>query len=230
MNIVITGASNGIGRALALQCAKNGHHVIAISRSEEKLNQLKEECKENITPLPFDLTQVDSYQTLYIDIKIAAPVIDVLVNNAGRLVNKDFLDIQEKDFDDIYNTNVKAPFFLTQILWPLMESSDLKQIINIGSIGGVMNTEKFPGLSAYSSSKGAISILSECLARELSPKGGVVNCLALGAVQTEMLSDAFPGYKPNLTPEKMAKYILNFIQENRQIVNGKVLQIGGVDI
>jgi short-subunit dehydrogenase len=230
MNIIITGASSGIGRELALQCAKANHNVIAISRSREKLESLSSEYPDKITSIPFDLNQIKDFGNLKNKIENIIPHVDVLVNNAGKLISKDFLDFSLEDFDDIYNTNVKAPYFLTQKLWSLIEKSVEKQIINIGSVGGVMNTDKFPGLSIYSSSKGAISILTECLAKELSSKGGVVNCLALGAVQTEMLEEAFPGYKPNITAEKMATLILTFIGQKGQIINGKVLQLAGVEV
>jgi len=230
MNIIITGASSGIGRELALQCAQANHNVIVIARSIDKLNKLSAHFNENIKAIQFDLTDIENYQSLYNSISKYTSEIDVLVNNAGKLINKEFVDFTPQEFDAIYNVNVKAPFFLTQTLWPLLEKSKTKQILNIGSVGGIMNTDKFPGLSIYSSSKGAISILTECLAKELSPKGAVVNCLALGAVETEMLKEAFPGYIPDVSPEKMATLILSFMSEKSRIINGKVLQLAGINI
>ena len=227
---VITGASSGIGYELALQWANLGYHAICIARREDKLAELKKKSPERIHPIVFDLVNFNEYPSLFKEIESITPYIDVLINNAGILINKPFDEFIPEEFDRMVNVNYKAPYFLLQGLLPYIENSALKSIINIGSIGGVDNTDKFPGLSIYSSSKGAISTLTECLAKELSVKNISINCLALGAVRTEMLSKAFPGYIPNLTSEKMAKFIMNFILQNDHIINGKVLQVAGVEV
>jgi 3-oxoacyl-[acyl-carrier protein] reductase len=227
---VITGASSGIGYELALQWANLGYHAICIARREDKLAELKKKSPERIHPLVFDLVNFNEYPSLFKEIESITPYIDVLINNAGILINKPFDEFIPEEFDRMVNVNYKAPYFLLQGLLPYIENSALKSIINIGSIGGVDNTDKFPGLSIYSSSKGAISTLTECLAKELSVKNISINCLALGAVRTEMLSKAFPGYIPNLTSEKMAKFIVNFILQNDHVINGKVLQVAGVEV
>jgi 3-oxoacyl-[acyl-carrier protein] reductase len=227
---VITGASSGIGYELALQWANLGYHAICIARREDKLAELKKKSPERIHPLVFDLVNFNEYPSLFKEIESITPYIDVLINNAGILINKPFDEFSPDEFDRMVNINYKAPYFLLQGLLPYIENSTLKSIINIGSIGGVDNTDKFPGLSIYSSSKGAISTLTECLAKELSVKNISINCLALGAVRTEMLSKAFPGYIPNLTSEKMAKFIVNFILQNDHVINGKVLQVAGVEV
>jgi NAD(P)-dependent dehydrogenase (short-subunit alcohol dehydrogenase family) len=98
-------------------------------------------------------------------------------------------------------------------------------VLNITSMGGVQGTVKFPGLSAYSSSKGALSILTELLAEEFKEKGPAFNALALGAVQTEMLAEAFPGYEAPVSAQQMGDYILNFALTAHQFYNGKVLPI-----
>ena len=227
---VITGASSGIGYELALQWANLGYHAICIARREDKLAELKKKSPERIHPIVFDLVNFNEYPSLFKEIESITPYIDVLINNAGILINKPFDEFIPEEFDRMVNVNYKAPYFLLQGLLPYIENSALKSIINIGSIGGVDNTDKFPGLSIYSSSKGAISTLTECLAKELSVKNISINCLALGAVRTEMLSKAFPGYIPNLTSEKMAKFIVNFILQNDHVINGKVLQVAGVEV
>ena len=227
---LITGASSGIGYELALQWANLGYHAICVARREDKLAELKKKSPDRIYPVTFDLTNFNEYPSLFKEIESITEHIDVLINNAGILINKPFDKFSPDEFDRMVNINYKAPYFILQGLLPFLEKSTLKSIINIGSIGGVDNTDKFPGLSIYSSSKGAISTLTECLAKELSVKNLSINCLALGAVRTEMLSKAFPGYIPNLTPEKMAEFILKFILQNDHIINGKVLQIAGSDI
>jgi NAD(P)-dependent dehydrogenase (short-subunit alcohol dehydrogenase family) len=92
-------------------------------------------------------------------------------------------------------------------------------------MGGYQGASKFPGLSAYSSSKGALANLSECLAEEFKEDGIKVNCLALGAVQTEMLEAAFPGFQAPVSPVQMACHILNFAESGHTVYNGKVLPV-----
>ena len=89
----------------------------------------------------------------------------------------------------------------------------------------LQGSAKFPGLTAYSSSKAAIAGLTECLAEELKDKNISVNCLAIGAVQTEMLEEAFPGYKAPLSPKQMAEYIFDFALKGHQYYNGKILPV-----
>ena len=92
-------------------------------------------------------------------------------------------------------------------------------------MGGVQGSLKFGGLAAYSSSKGALITLSELLAEEYKERGIIFNTLALGAVQTEMLTEAFPNYQANITPKQMARYIADFALNGTAIFNGKVLQV-----
>ena len=98
-------------------------------------------------------------------------------------------------------------------------------IVNISSIGGVQGSAKFAGLSAYSSSKAALCGLTECLAEEFKGTNISVNCLALGAVQTEMLLKAFPGYKAPLKANQMASYIYELALNGRNYYNGKILPV-----
>ena len=98
-------------------------------------------------------------------------------------------------------------------------------VVTISSMGGVQGSMKFPGLSAYSSSKGAVITLTELLAEEFKEDGPSFNVLALGAVQTEMLEEAFPGYKAPLSAEEMAEYITNFSLTGHKYYNGKMLQV-----
>jgi NAD(P)-dependent dehydrogenase (short-subunit alcohol dehydrogenase family) len=98
-------------------------------------------------------------------------------------------------------------------------------VLNISSMGGVDGTSKFPGLAAYSSSKGAVNILTELLAEEYKDSGPAFNALALGAVQTEMLEQAFPGFQAPVSAAEMAVYVLNFALQGQQFFNGKILPV-----
>ncbi|MCD6090075.1 MAG: SDR family oxidoreductase, partial [Bacteroidales bacterium] len=202
MNIIITGASQGIGYQAALKLADRcGNSILAIARSEENLIELKnkveaEHPSSNLDYLIFDF-YTDDYKFLEKEIKKYFNQIDILINNAGFLVVKPFLEITSEDFDQSFGVNIKSAFRLSQIVVPLMKKGG--HIVNISSMGGVQGSVKFPGMSVYSSSKGAVSIFTESLAAELIDKGIKVNALAFGAVDTEMLRSAFPEYKAPLS-------------------------------
>ena len=98
-------------------------------------------------------------------------------------------------------------------------------VVNIASMGGIQGSLKFSGLSAYSSTKGALITLTECLAEEYKNKNVSFNAIAFGAVQTEMLSEAFPNYKAPLTAAEAAKFVGDFAVNGQKYFNGKVLQM-----
>lgn len=219
MNIVVTGAGKGIGLELTKLFLRNNHNTIAISRNISNLEKIENEF---LTPVSFDLIS-DDYKKLSSIINDKLPSVDILINNAGLLVNKPFQDLTDNDFDNVFSTNVKSIFKLTQILLPRLNKNS--HIVNISSMGGVQGSSKFPGLSLYSASKGAASILTECLAEELKEKKISVNALALGAVQTEMLNEAFPGFKAPLLSSEMANYIYDFALTGHKYYNGKILPV-----
>jgi NAD(P)-dependent dehydrogenase (short-subunit alcohol dehydrogenase family) len=98
-------------------------------------------------------------------------------------------------------------------------------IVNIASMGGFQGSSKYPGLSCYSASKAALACLTECLAGEFTESGIKVNCLALGSVQTEMLEEAFPGYKAPVDAQEMAEFIADFALKGHKFFNGKILPV-----
>jgi 3-oxoacyl-[acyl-carrier protein] reductase len=228
--ILITGASRGIGYDTALQLCRIKHRVIAVARNSAGLEKLYNEVRkagyaENLIVIPADISTRVGVVDLVNRIKEVTPVIDVLVNNAGTLVNKAFAAITEEELRGVYEVNVFTPFRLIQACLSLLRKSNAPHIVNIGSMGGLNGSSKFPGLSAYSSSKGALAILSEVLAEELKAENIKVNCLALGAAQTEMLQEAFPGYNAPLSSSKMAEYISWFCIHGSEFFNGKVIPV-----
>ena len=222
MNIVITGCSKGIGAELVKLLSEN-HNVYGLSRDLVSLEKLQFSLSNpsNFYFIQSDITHLNKE---VVNSWINVDSIDVLINNAGLLVNKPFNDISYQDYKEVMDVNFWGAYYLSQLLLDKLSISK-GQIINISSMGGVNFSSKFPGLSLYSSSKGALTILSECLAEELKPYGIRVNALALGAVQTEMLNKAFPGYKANISPEEMAQYIINFINTGGNIMNGQVIKV-----
>lgn len=219
-NIVITGTSRGIGFELAQQFANEGHQVIALSRNSIPLEKINH---KNILPIATDLMDEASLAKAASTIIEKFEQIDILIHNAGMLVNKPFEELTSQDFLKVYQVNVFAVAQLTQKLVPHMKSGS--HVITISSMGGIQGSMKFPGLAAYSSAKGAVITLSELLAEEYKDKGIAFNVLALGAVQTEMLEEAFPGYQAPITAKEMADYIFNFALTGNKIYNGKVLQV-----
>lgn len=231
MNIIITGASKGIGYELARMFAMNiNNKVVIIARNRLKLEQLKRECQyqypgAKIHPLVFDLTTGD-FKRLIPELLSFISSVDILVNNAGTLINKSFEELTKEDIEVIYRTNVLSVFELIQGLMPYMgKGLQPTHIVNISSMGGFQGSAKFPGLSAYSSSKAALSNLTECLAEEFKGRNISVNCLCIGAVQTEMFTQAFPGERVPMQPAQMAAYIRDFALNGAAYFNGKILPV-----
>ncbi len=219
-NIIITGTSRGIGFELVKLFAKSGHKVLALSRNEKPIEKLN---LENVTCFSFDLNDNEAYKKVEDFINSEWQYVDVLINNAGTLLNKPFAETTFEDFEHVYKTNVYGVSELTRIVLPFMKKQS--HVVTISSMGGVQGSMKFPGLAAYSSSKAAVITLTELLAEEYKDSGISFNVLALGAVQTEMLEEAFPGYQAPITALEMAQYIFDFSLTGNKYYNGKLLQV-----
>nr|WP_321410802.1 SDR family oxidoreductase [uncultured Allomuricauda sp.] len=218
-NIIITGTSRGIGFELVKLFAREGHQVLALSRNEEPVKALN---LPNVQSLPFDLGNPADFEKLN-EFLEQWHVVDVLINNAGRLLNKPFSETTTEEFESVYKVNVFGVAEITKNVLPMMGQEG--HVVTISSMGGVQGSMKFPGLSAYSSSKGAVITLTELLAEEYKQTGPSFNVLALGAVQTEMLEEAFPGYQAPVTALEMATYVKEFALSGQKLYNGKLLQV-----
>lgn len=219
-NIIITGTSRGIGFELAQLFAKNNHQVLALSRNSAPLENLN---LKNIATISVDLSNKNDLKKIADFVEKNWKQVDILINNAGKLINKSFENLTSEDFLEVYKVNVFAVAKLTHLLIPFLKKGS--HVVNISSIGGVQGSVKFPGLAAYSSSKGALLTLTEVLAEEYKEQQIAFNALALGSVQTEMLEEAFPGYKAPVSAEEMANYIYNFALNGNKFYNGKILQV-----
>lgn len=229
-NIIITGASSGIGFEAAIELAIKGNAVVALARSKEKLKNLNQIVKSlnpdaNFFAVEFDILN-DDEQGLVDFIKQRFNKVDILINNAGALINKPFKELTEFDMAEMYQSNVLGHFRMIKALLPIMNTNS--HIVNIGSMGGFQGSAKFNGLAAYSASKAALHILTECLAQELVDDKISVNCLALGSAQTEMLEKAFPGYQSPVAAFEMGKYIADFALTGNRFFNGKTLPVAMV--
>lgn len=222
-NIIVTGTSRGIGYELALKFANAGHQVLAISRKTPRI--LIE--NKNITCLSVDLSNEADLDKVNDFLSTTWKKVDAIVHNAGSFMLKPFSETEQKDFEDIYKVNVFAVANLTRICLPYLQKGS--HVVTISSMGGIQGSLKFAGLAAYSSSKGAVITLSELLAEEYKERGIAFNVLALGAVQTEMLEEAFPGYQAPIKANEMADYIFDFTLTGDKYYNGKVLQVSSTN-
>ena len=219
-NVIITGSSRGIGFELVNLFNKNNYNVIALSRNASSISKLN---LNNVSAFSTDLSDSSSINKAVKFINNKFSSVDILINNAGKLINKPFVETTTQDFISVYSVNVFGVAELVRLLLPSF--SNTSHIINISSIGGIAGSSKFPGLSAYSSSKAALNVLTEMLYEEFKTSGPVINTLALGAVQTEMLEEAFPGYKAPLSSTEMANYIYDFSVNGHKYYNGKILPV-----
>lgn len=228
-HFIVTGASRGVGREVVLSLARSvpDSKIIALARSSDALNALRADVGEmangsEVCSLPFDLLESDTELLKECIEKFLHGRVDGLLNNAGRLIHKSFTELSDEDWMEVYKVNVIGVSKLTRLVLPYMKEG---HVVMVSSMGGIMGSVKFAGLSAYSSSKAAVIGMVECLAEEY--KEGLVrfNALAFGSVQTEMLEEAFPGFKAAVTAEEMGVYTADFLLNGGRYYNGKTLQV-----
>jgi NAD(P)-dependent dehydrogenase (short-subunit alcohol dehydrogenase family) len=220
--IVVTGSSRGIGKETVRSLLEQGHEVLAISRNCGLLKDL-EEAYDGLYALEVDFTKDEGLDKITAFMRSQWNSLDGLVHNAGVLLNKPFEETTARDMMSVYRVNVFSVSELTRRLLPFFRKG--AHVVGISSMGGIQGSMKFPGLAAYSSSKGALITLMELLAEEYKERGLFFNTLALGAVQTEMLKEAFPGYEAPVTADRMGDYIAGFVLSGQELFNGKVLQV-----
>jgi NAD(P)-dependent dehydrogenase (short-subunit alcohol dehydrogenase family) len=224
MNIIVNGGTRGIGKDVVLFLAQDtNNHILVTGRNETSLRSLAS-VYNNIYPVPVDISVFESYcESFKNKVYSQFKNVDLLINMAGLMINKDFLEFTEPESRLIMETNFFGPSSVIRIVKPLMSNGS--HIVNISSMGGFQGSSKYKGLSVYSASKAALACLSECLANEFIADGISVNCLALGAVQTEMLQEAFPGYKAPVNSKNMAEFICGFAINGHKFINGKVIPV-----
>jgi NAD(P)-dependent dehydrogenase (short-subunit alcohol dehydrogenase family) len=222
-SILVTGASRGIGFQTALKLAYEGHTVYVTARTEDKLFNLAKQSKGGqIIPIAADITNASDVEKLADQVKDGNGL-DGLINNAGLVHREAFMETDIEHFKDLMDVNVMGIVRIIKALKPHLNKNS--HIVNISSMSGYQGSLKFPGLSAYGAAKAAVIGLTEVLSTEFVDDNISVNCLAIGAVQTEMLSEAFPGFEAPVSPEEMGSYIANFVLESHRFYNGKVLPV-----
>jgi len=221
LTIVVVGASRGIGKEIVNRLASNSSYtILALSRNLDRMQNNFSSFK-NVKCFSFDLSKNDVREQAS-HIFNSFKSIDILINNAGKLINKPFVELTSSDLSECYQVNAIGVMQTVQAALPKMEQA---HIVNISTIGGFQGSVKFPGLTAYSTSKAAVVSFTELFAEEYKDTAIKMNCLCLGAAQTEMLEEAFPGYEAPISAMKMAEYVVDFALNADQWMNGKIIPL-----
>jgi len=236
---LVTGASRGIGRATAARLAEAGAHVIVhYSASKAAADELVAEIRAKggqADAVGGDLSAPDAAHKLAEAVKaLGIEKLDVLVNNAGVANLGALQDQTVEDFDRHFAINVRAPYFLTQQLLPLLGEGS-----SVIFLSSVVARVAFDGTSAYSATKGAVEVITRNLAKELGPRGIRVNAIAPGAIDTDMAqgfigSDEGREYVKNMQalkrigqPDDIAGAVLFLASDDSRWVDGRSLEVSG---
>ncbi|NMC56237.1 MAG: SDR family oxidoreductase [Eubacteriaceae bacterium] len=236
--VLITGASRGIGKAIAELFAENGYNVVINYRSSDiKANELYNKLVRNNRSamlIKADVAVREQVDEMYAKIKSAYGGVDVLINNAGIAEQKLFTDVSEDDWDNMFDINVKGMFNCTQAVLNDMISNKYGKIINISSIWGLVGASCEV---AYASSKAAVIGFTKSLAKELGPSNICVNCIAPGIIDTDMnaslddnaikeLKEQTPLIRLG-SPEDIANLALYLASEKANFITGQIISPNG---
>jgi len=220
--VVICGASRGIGRALvSLLSTEKAIRLVVLSRNIEALKHSFQGLM-NVEFYAFDLEK-DAEEQLKNILPILGPI-HALINNAGHLEKGKVTELSMELYRRCLQVNFLGPVNLIKTLYyNLVEGKG--HVVNISTMGAYQGSVKFPELTAYAASKAALTNFTEVFAEEQKATGIRMNCLCLGAVNTEMLNEAFPGYQAPTSAEEMAKYIAEFTLNSGNLFNGKIIPV-----
>jgi NAD(P)-dependent dehydrogenase (short-subunit alcohol dehydrogenase family) len=215
---VVTGAGRGIGRAIALRLAAAGHPVVAVARTREQV-EATAAVAPGVVAVVADVADEAGVERVA---AVAAGLgrLGIWVNNAAIADRVAFADLDPAAWDRVLGVNLRGAFLGCRAAWRLMLAAGGGVIVNIGSLSGVANVEKFPGLAAYNVSKAGLISLTEAVALEGRPHR--IRCVALspGAVDTEMLRRAAPHLTPGVTPEDIAALVAWLVREEAAPLSG----------
>lgn len=236
--IVITGASQGIGKSLAALLVENGAKVALVARNKEKLHEVKTELGDDsvVSVFPSDITEVDQLSSLAENINQHFGRIDILINNAGTNVTKPAIEVSEEDWDKVLDLNLKSAFFLSQAIYPYFQKQSKGKIINISSQMAEVGYFK---RAAYSSSKGGIKQLTKALAVEWASDNILVNAIGPTFIDTPLTAPMFKDkefkndvysripLKKLAAPEDLYGAVIYLCSEASDMVTGHSLYVDG---
>ncbi len=223
-NIVVTGASSGLGKSITLHFAANGYTVCAISRSTEKLEAVASKYPDNIYIYPADISKSEMVINVFSAINKNHGVIDVLVNNAGIHMNSEFADVEYDLIDKMIDVNIKGMLYCTRAAIPEMINNKSGHIINISSVAGLRGV---PKRSLYIASKHAMVGFGDALAQELLPHGVLLVTLCPGGIATPMWdakNNPYMGEREKLIkPDDVAELIDYILKQPKNILFKKLV-------
>jgi len=225
---IVTGAGRGIGRATAMRFARAGARVVLFGRTRETLEETQAQIRGeggDALAVPGDVAREEDVQALFQRTLDVYGRVDILINCAGVVVVRPFAEMDAQTWDHVLNINLRGTFLCCQHAFKLMAHQQGGVILNISSLSGVKNVEKFPGLSAYNVSKAGVASLTEILAVEGKPFNIRVAAVSPGAVDTEMLRQAAPHLKAGMTPAEMAEILLFMADDSGRVLSGTNLEI-----
>ncbi|MCX7697462.1 MAG: SDR family oxidoreductase [Bacteroidales bacterium] len=223
---LITGCSRGIGLALVERALSESENMVfGVSRSHppQELAQLASKNSSEWIWIQADLSTEDGRKKVADVISKKNVGLTHVLHNAATIICKQWFEYTYEDYRTVFDVNFWSPLHLTQLILPyLLENS---HVVFISSMGGFQGSKKFPGMALYTASKAAIVNLVESLSVELAQKGIKVNSLCPGAVDTDMLHQAFPAYQAKITPHKIGDFIYYFLKNAHQVINGKIIPV-----
>lgn len=237
-NVLITGGGTGVGKAIAKSMAQ--HYDVRLfltGRRRQLLEQTRDEILNDkrgfreVHIIEADHASEEGRRMILSKLQEHTDRLEVMVNNAGKLIQVPATALTMDDFLEVFKVNVFGVALLCGQLFHLLERGTLHSpdvaahVVNISSMGGIQGSMKFSGLSAYSSSKGALLTLTECLAQEWTGNRVRVNALAIGSVETEMFRSAFPGLKAASDVGSMGNFIARFAMDASILINGKIIPV-----
>jgi 3-oxoacyl-[acyl-carrier protein] reductase len=232
---LVTGATRGIGRAVATLLAKSGHVVIGTATSEAGANIISEYLNEfGGEGVILNVTDKQSIDSVVNDITTKYGDITILINNAGITKDGLFLRMKEEDWDQVMDTNLKAVFLLSKAVIRGMTKARFGRIVNISSVVGFMGN---PGQVNYSSSKAGVVAFSKSLAKELGSRNITVNCVAPGFIETDMTElltdDVKSAYLQNVplnrfgSVDDVANSVKFLVEDSGGYITGSTIHVNG---
>jgi len=235
--VLVTGGNSGLGYAIARKFCDAGYKVYIIGRNEEKTRQAADNLGELVVPIVFNLNNLEAIPKLIDELLQATGKIDVLVNNAGINMKKDFSDVSDDEFDSILHTNVKSVFAISREVVKSMKVTNGGNIVNISSMAAQYG---IPQVIAYTASKTAIEGMTRAMAVDLAQHHIRVNCVAPGFIKTHMTAKALDSDKKRKErvfartpmdkmgrPEDIADAVFYLAGNEASFITGTVLCVDG---